>query len=347
MTIVRQLLGIPRDAAVFAEAAECLRGGGLVAFPTETVYGLGALALEEKAVARIFAAKGRPAADPLIIHIHEQAQVTELVTDFPPLAGLLAAEFWPGPLTLVLPKSEAVPAIVTAGGPTVALRVPSDERSRSLLLAVAAPLAAPSANRFGRISPTRAEHVLAELGGRIEMLLDGGPTGYGLESTVLDVTTTPARILRPGALTLEELRRVDPHIQLVDGDGGAEWDDTMRSPGQLPTHYAPRAALWLASGPRARELLAAECEGRRAAGQSVGWLYVEEDAELATRADESVLLGGEEDAEECARRLYHALRELDDRAVAVILARELPERGMGRAINDRLRRAARGRTRAD
>ncbi len=198
MTIVRQLLGIPRDAAVFAEAAECLRGGGLVAFPTETVYGLGALALEEKAVARIFAAKGRPAADPLIIHIHEQAQVTELVTDFPPLAGRLAAEFWPGPLTLVLPKSEAVPAIVTAGGPTVALRVPSDERARSLLLAVAAPLAAPSANRFGRISPTRAEHVLAELGGRIEMLLDGGPTGYGLESTVLDVTTAPARILRPG-----------------------------------------------------------------------------------------------------------------------------------------------------
>ena len=274
MTIVRQLLGIPRDAAVFAEAAECLRGGGLVAFPTETVYGLGALALEEKAVARIFAAKGRPAADPLIIHIHEQAQVTELVTDFPPLAGRLAAEFWPGPLTLVLPKSEAVPAIVTAGGPTVALRVPSDERSRSLLLAVAAPLAAPSANRFGRISPTRAEHVLAELGGRIEMLLDGGPTGYGLESTVLDVTTTPARILRPGALTLEELRRVDPHIQLVEGDGGAEWDDTMRSPGQLPTHYAPRAALWLASGPRAREHWQQNAKGGARPGKaSVGCMW--------------------------------------------------------------------------
>ena len=342
MTIVRSLLEIPRDAAVFAEAVECLRGGGLVAFPTETVYGLGALALDAGAVARIFVAKGRPSTDPLIVHIHEQAQVAELVTDFPPLAVRLAAKFWPGPLTLVLPKGEAVPAIVTADGPTVALRVPSDMRSQSLLRAVAAPLAAPSANRFGRISPTRAEHVLAELEGRIEMLLDGGPTGFGLESTVLDVTTTPARILRPGAVTLEELRHVDSHIQLAEGGGGVKWDEALRSPGQLPAHYAPQAELWLAAGPQARELLAAECESRRTAGQRVGWLYVEEDAKLAARADESILLGSEEDAGACARRLYHALRKLDDSAVAIILARVLPDRGLGRAINDRLRRAARG-----
>ena len=219
MTIVRQLLGIPRDVAVFAEAAECLRGGGLVAFPTETVYGLGALALEEKAVARIFAAKGRPAADPLIIHIHEQAQVTELVTDFPPLAELLAAEFWPGPLTLVLPKSEAVPAIVTAGGPTVALRVPSDERARSLLLAVAAPLAAPSANRFGRISPTRAEHVLAELRGRIEMLLDGGPDRLwsGIDGAGCDDDACPNPAAgRPHARGIAPRRPAYP-------DGGRGW----------------------------------------------------------------------------------------------------------------------------
>lgn len=344
MTIVRQVLTFPYDTVIFTEAAECLQRGGLVAFPTETVYGLGALALDASAVARIFSAKGRPLSDPLIVHIAERKQATELVSDFPRLANRLAAEFWPGPLTLVLPKSEAVPSIVTAGGPTVALRIPADERALSLLRAVGAPLAAPSANRFGRISPTRAEHVLAELGGRIDMLLDGGPTGHGLESTVLDVTIEPARILRPGAVTLEQLRRIDPYIRLLSEMGGADGAEAIRSPGQLPTHYAPQVPLWLASGPRATELLAAECQRRQEAGQRVGWLCLEEDAGPAASADVSALLGSGGDAAACARHLYHALRELDDRGVCVILAREIPDRGLGRAINDRLRRAAQGRS---
>ena len=346
MTIVRSLLEIPRDAAVFAEAAECCAAAsgrlpdGNSLWPRRARSGCKGGGADLRGQ--------RPTVDRSINRPHPRASASGRAGDrFPPLAVRLAAKFWPGPLTLVLPKSEAVPAIVTADGPTVALRVPSDVRSQSLLRAVAAPLAAPSANRFGRISPTRAEHVLAELEGRIEMLLDGGPTGFGLESTVLDVTTTPARILRPGAVTLEELRHVDSHIQLAEGGGGVKWDEALRSPGQLPAHYAPQAELWLASGPQARELLAAECESRRAAGQRVGWLYVEEDARLAARADESILLGSEEDVGACARRLYHALRKLDDSAVAIILVRELPDRGPGRAINDRLRRAARGRALPD
>ena len=340
MPIVKKLSGTADDAASYRAAAACLRGGGLVAFPTETVYGLGALALEEAAVARIFAAKGRPLADPLIVHIHDRAQIAELAQDFPPLAQRLAAAFWPGPLTMTLPKRAAVPDIVTAGGPTVALRLPADERALALLQAVAAPLAAPSANRLGRISPTRAEHVLAELGARIELLLDGGPAGYGLESTVVDLTTAPPRILRPGAITLEQLRRVAPDIALA---GAGKSDETLRSPGLLPAHYAPAAELWLAHGVNAAELLAAECAKRRAAGKSVGWLALTEDAALAAAADEIAWLGSERDAGECARRLYHALRRLDESGHDCLLARALPERGIGRAINDRLRRAARGR----
>lgn len=343
MTIVSQLLNFPYETELIQKAAACLAGGGLVAFPTETVYGLGALALDEHAVARIFTAKGRPVSDPLIIHLREPAQAAPLVADFPPLAERLASAFWPGPLTLVLPKSDLVPGIVTAGGGTVALRIPNHPVALVLLEAVGAPIAAPSANRFGRISPTRAGHVLTELGGRIEILLDGGPTGHGLESTVLDLTSIPPRILRPGAITWEELRRIEPGIEIGAVSSGADPAETLRSPGQMPAHYAPRTALWLESGPEAVERLAQECERLRQEDQRVGWLSLEEDQERAARADVSVSLGSEADPVRCARRLYHAMRELDESGTSVILARELPERGLGRAINDRLRRAARGR----
>ena len=343
VTIVSQLLNFPYETAVIQNAAACLGGGGLVAFPTETVYGLGALALDEQAVTRIFSAKGRPASDPLIVHLHEPAQVAPLVAEFPPLAERLASEFWPGPLTLVLPKSDRVPGNVTAGGTTVALRIPDHPVALALLEAAGAPIAAPSANRFGRLSPTRAEHVLAELGGRIEILLDGGPTGYGLESTVLDLTSKPPRILRPGAITWEQLQRIDARIQHGYGSQSNDPPKTLRSPGLLPAHYAPRTDLWLASGPRAADHLEQECQRRQREDQKVGWLLLKEDQDRAVMADEAVLLGSEADPVGCAQRLYHAMRALDESALSVILARELPERGLGRAINDRLRRAAQGR----
>ena len=343
MTIVRQLLNFPYETAVIQKAAACLGGGGLVAFPTETVYGLGALALDERAVARIFSAKGRPASDPLIVHLHETAQAAHLVAEFPPLAERLANEFWPGPLTLVLPKSDLVPGKVTAGGTTVAIRIPNHPVALALLAAVGAPIAAPSANRFGRISPTRAEHVLAELGGRIDILLDGGPTGYGLESTVLDLTSKPPRILRPGAITWEQLQRIDPRIERGDRSKSNDPTETLRSPGQLAAHYAPQTPVWLAPGPRAVDHLEQECQRRQLKDQEVGWLFLKEDQDRAAIADVAVLLGSEADPVGCAHRLYHAMRALDESELSVILARELPERGLGRAINDRLRRAAQGR----
>ncbi len=340
---VRRLWGDERDAPTLRAAAACLLDGGLVAFPTETVYGLGALALDEAAAARIFVAKGRPAEDPLIVHIHERRQIAGLVREIPPLAERLMDAFWPGPLTLVLAKSAAVPSIISAGGATVAIRLPAAASARAFLRAVGVPVAAPSANRFGRISPTRSEHVLAELGGRIDWLLDGGPTGYGLESTVVDLTQEPARILRPGAITLERLRRLSPEIQVARRENMSPSAVPLRAPGQLPAHYAPRTELRLLRGPAAQQRLARECHQHRAAGRRIGLLLLTEDEEgLASLADTAVELGSEQDLATCARSLYHQLRQLDERGLDIILARELPNWGLGRAINDRLRRAAAG-----
>src|SRR4051794_39087740 len=201
MTTVLALHAIPPDPADVAVAAAVLHRGGLVAFPTETVYGLGANALDAAAVARIFAAKGRPATNPLIVHVAAAEHVWSVAADWPAVAARLAERFWPGPLTLVLPKAAAVPDAVTAGGPTVAVRVPAHPVALALLRAAGVPLAAPSANRSTELSPTTAGHVLHGLGGRIDLVLDAGPTAGGIESTVLDVTTNPPRLLRPGLVT--------------------------------------------------------------------------------------------------------------------------------------------------
>ncbi|HKS71272.1 MAG TPA: L-threonylcarbamoyladenylate synthase, partial [Ktedonobacterales bacterium] len=202
----------PDDAAAIAEAAALLRAGRLVAFPTETVYGLGADATSAQAVEGIFAAKERPHSDPLIVHLAAAEELGRAAREVPELAGRLAARFWPGPLTLILPRAEAIPPIVAAGGSTVGVRVPSHPVARALIAAAGVPLAAPSANRFMHTSPTSAAHVLADLDGRIDCVLDAGPCTVGVESTVLDVTVTPPRILRPGGVTLEALRAVAPEI---------------------------------------------------------------------------------------------------------------------------------------
>jgi L-threonylcarbamoyladenylate synthase len=340
MSATTQILAA--DAAGIAAAAALLRAGGLVAFPTETVYGLGGDALNPDAVAAIFAAKGRPADDPLIVHLAAAADLPRVAAAIPPAALALAAALWPGPLTLILPRGPAVPRAVTAGGDTVAVRVPSHPVARALIAAAGTPLAAPSANRFGHTSPTDAAHVLADLDGRIAAVLDGGPTPIGVESTVLDLTTALPTLLRPGGVSLEELRAALGEVAL----GGRAAAGAMRSPGLLDRHYAPDSALWLAIGPAEAALawLRERAAAELAAGRRVGLLVPDEDAaRLAGLGADVEPLGPAADHGAVARRLYAALRALDARRPDVILARDLGESGLARAIGDRLRRAAAGR----
>jgi L-threonylcarbamoyladenylate synthase len=317
------------EASTIERAAAVLRGGGLVAFPTETVYGLGAHALDPAAVARIFAAKGRPANDPLIVHVAAVDQVYTLVRALPATARELARHFWPGPLTLVLPASAAVPRTVTAGLDTVAVRVPSHPVAHALLMAAALPVAAPSANLFSRPSPTRAAHVADDLDGRIDMILDGGATEVGLESTVLDLSSEFPTVLRPGAVSLDALRRVLSDVRLRDAHQPAGSPAAMASPGLLDRHYSPRAPLTLYEGDPA-----------------AAWTRLQEDAAAARGAGQQVGIAdfGGQDAAAVAARLYATLRELDASGVDLILARGVTTAdGLGPAIRDRLRRAAAGR----
>lgn len=343
------------EDTLLAEAVRRLRAGELVAFPTETVYGLGADAANPRAVARIFAAKGRPASDPLIVHVLGLADLEGWAAEVPAVACRLAEAFWPGPLTLVLPRGPRVPDIVAAGLDSVALRAPSHPVARALLAATGGPIAAPSANPFGRTSPTTAAHVLADLGGRIDLLLDGGPARLGLESTVVDCRTLPPRVLRPGGVTLEALRERVPGILAPGQDapdppdsGGPDAEAPPRSPGLLARHYAPRARLILVQGPpeAQREALAAGGEALLRRGLALGLLVAEEDgAVLATALPgaQVLTLGPRAADEVLAAGLFAALRALDALGVAIILAADFGEAGLALAIRDRLQRAAEGR----
>lgn len=357
--------------ASIARAGACLRAGGLVAFPTETVYGLGAHALDPAAVRRLFEAKGRPAEDPLIVHVASFEDVEELLgTDLEtgPYSRTrrLAARFWPGPLTMVLPKSRRVPDAVTAGLDTVAVRVPAHPVARALLEAAAVPIAAPSANRFSRPSPTSAAHVLQDLEGRIDFVIDGGPTDVGIESTVLDLTAPHPTVLRPGAVTLEMLREILPTVRIAGTDDVPRADGgragltvsgradlqaglagnvgARRSPGQMAKHYAPRAPLTLFSGDPegALDALVGQARLDVAEGRRVG--VIVPGAEAGRFAGLPVTIaesGAPGDPAAMAARLYAALRELDAAGVEVILVRDADgDEGLGRAIRDRLRRAA-------
>jgi L-threonylcarbamoyladenylate synthase len=330
------------DPVGIARAAEYLRRGGLVAFPTETVYGLGAHALDRRAVARLFAAKGRPATDPLIVHVAGLTDAATLVADVPDIAHALASRFWPGPLTLVLHRAPVVPLEVTAGLDTVAVRAPAHPVARALLDAAQLPIAAPSANLFSRPSPTRAAHVLEDLDGRIEMLLDAGPTRVGVESTVLDLTQDPPAVLRPGAVTLEDLWAILPHVASPTPAPAAR--GAMPSPGLLARHYAPRTPMTLYEGDAAgihRALLAAARDAL-AAGRRVGVLTTNEQSPIVRELPVVISeLGSERDPLGIAARLYAALRELDAAELDVILASDLPQMdGLWQALRDRLHRAA-------
>lgn len=328
---------VPATPEHITRAAEILRRGGLVAFPTETVYGLGANALDPDAVARLFAAKERPTADPLIVHLSGSEQLPLVARSVSPLDRTLAATFWPGPLTLVLPKQPQVPALVTAGLDTVAVRVPDHPVALALLVAAAVPVAAPSANRFGHTSPTTAQHVWHDLRERIDLILDGGPTPVGVESTVVDASTSPVRILRPGGIPAELLEAVVGPVTVVTSL--PETEAGLSSPGLLKTHYAPHAELVFVRGRAARRTLLAELRAAVQAGRRVGVLALDEDADVLERAGAIVYRLGN-DVTSVARHLYAGMRWLDAQGVDLILACEVGVGGLGLAICDRLTRAA-------
>jgi L-threonylcarbamoyladenylate synthase len=310
-------------------AAEVIRAGGLVAFPTETVYGLGADALSAAAVARIFEAKERPRGNPLIVHVADATALDEVAVRVTDRAREVVASFWPGPLTLVLDRAAAVPLITTGGLDTVAVRVPAHPVAQGLIRAAGRPLAAPSANRSGRPSPTRAPHVLEDLGGRIELILDGGSTSVGLESTVLDMTTEPPTLLRPGGVTLEQLEAHLGRVRLATGDDEA----AGRSPGLRFRHYAPRAKVVLIEAGAGEEAVASWLDG----GKSVA-LMAQRSVGLDRPGLRVRLMPV--DLEAYARELFEALRDLDATGVDAIFVEGIAEVGLGRAIMDRLRRAA-------
>lgn len=320
------------SASDIAEAARVLGAGGLVALPTETVYGLGANAEDPAAVARIFQVKGRPPTHPLIVHLAAAGQLAEWVEHVPPMARVLAERFWPGPLTLVLRRGRRVPLEATGGLETVAVRVPGHPVALALLSAFGGGVTAPSANRFGSVSPTTAAHVRSELGDAVDLVLDGGPCLVGIESTIVDVTGEVPSILRPGGVTREELEAALGRVLALDSTG------RIRVPGQHPSHYAPRARVVLV-GP---EKVVSEAEHAQEQGRRVGVFLPHGLSGAAVKAHAVVALP--ESMTDYARGLYGFLRELDLQGCDVIFASLPPEESLGLAIANRLRRAAGPRT---
>lgn len=302
-------------------AARLLRAGELVAIPTETVYGLAANAFDEAAVLQVFAAKQRPSFDPLIVHIGHRDDVGRVAKDLPPGAEALMDAFWPGPLTLVLPKRPEVPDLVTSGLDTVAVRMPAHPLTRKLLQLLDFPLAAPSANPFGYVSPTTAQHVAEQLGAKLPYILDGGPCEVGVESTIIGWEAGQWRLYRPGGIPSEAIEEVIGKV------GSAQEQILPVAPGMLESHYAPRKPVYVGDVP------ALMC---RFAGERIG--IISFCTEYPAHRCELLSEGG--DLSEAARNLFAVLRALDHTDCAVILAEVFPNEGLGRAINDRLRRAS-------
>jgi L-threonylcarbamoyladenylate synthase len=305
------------------KAAQIIQEGGLVAFPTETVYGLGADALNPLAVAGIFQAKNRPQFDPLIVHVADMRQAEILVARFPEKALRLIEKFWPGPLTLVLPKSSLVPDIVTSSLPTVAIRVPNHPMALELIRESGRPIAAPSANLFGQVSPTTAEHVRRSLGEKVDLILDGGPCVIGLESTVISFVGKEPVLLRPGGVPLEEIQALIGPVALDTGSG-----EKPLGPGQLLNHYAPRTPL-----------LFRDPSQPLPSGKKIGLLAFQNPSDPAPYFCVEVL-SEKGDLKEAAAGLFAALRRLDENNLDFILAHPMTPQGLGLAINDRLKRAS-------
>jgi L-threonylcarbamoyladenylate synthase len=323
------------DAGIIAEAVRVLRGGGLVAMPTETVYGLAARAFDEAAVARIYAAKGRPAHHPLIAHVEGEAQARALAASWPERASLVAKAFWPGPLTVVVDRASDVPAAVAGGGPSIAIRAPAHPVALALLHVLGEPVAAPSANRFQGLSPTTAEHVVKQLGDAVDLVLDAGPCEAGIESTVVDLRGARPRVLRPGALDLAALRRVLPDVEAPPTET-VRAGDARVSPGMEARHYAPRARLLLAdTWEEARRI----AYGLASTGARVGLVTHEK---RTTSVPEKQVLARTlpRDPAQYARLLYRTLHDLDDAGVDVIVVQGVPDDEAWWAVADRLRRGS-------
>src|SRR5437867_751088 len=318
------------DAEAGRRGADVIRAGGLVAFPTATVYGLGAGALSAAPVTRIFEAKERPRGNPLIVHVAGVDALEGVAAQVPARVQDIALRFWPGPLTLVLPRARAVPLMTTGGLETVAVRVPAHPVARALIHAASRPIAAPSANRSGRPSPTSAEHVREDLEGRIDIVLDGGPTPVGVESTVLDMTSEPPTLLRPGGVTLEQLESCLGEVRLLSGDDD---EAASRSPGLRFRHYAPRARIVLIEPGTGERAVMSWLEAGKAVALMVQRAVSLERPGLTVKSMPA-------DSEGYARELFGVLRELDSRGVDAIFVEAIAEEGLGRTVMDRLRRAS-------
>ena len=318
------------------QAANTLRNGEVVAFPTETVYGLGADARNEAAVAKIFAAKGRPADNPLIVHVHDKSQIQQYVTDIPAKAEVLINTFMPGPLTVILPVNGTIASNVTAGLSTVGIRIPDHPIARRLMEECRLPLAAPSANKSGKPSPTTADHVYHDLNGKIAGILDGGATGVGVESTVIDMTRETPIILRPGGVTQEEIEQA---IGKVDISDSARVNSQPKAPGMKYNHYEPNAPLYMIEGDH--NFFQEQIQREQQLGNKVGILVSDELSSLL-KADERYACGSISDLKEIAKHLYYGLRFFDGTDVDIIFAQPYIRKGMGQAIMNRLDKAATG-----
>lgn len=330
------------DKNLINEAANIIRTGGIVAFPTETVYGLGANGLDEEAVKNIYKAKGRPSDNPLILHISTINDLYPLVEEIPSLANVCMDRFWPGPLTIIFKKSRVVPNIITAGLDTVAIRMPDNKIAKELISQSGVPIAAPSANLSGKPSPTRGIHVIQDMMGKIEMIIDGGDTGVGLESTVLDLSTEIPTILRPGGITLEELREVIPNV--IQDRSITNKEETPKSPGQKYRHYAPNAEMILYTGDVEKIVEEIRRTSKKLIndGKIVGIMATEETKD--NYIEGNILVSGSRlKRETIAHDLFDILRCFDELNVDIILAEGVSFDNIGMAIMNRMVKAASGK----
>lgn len=332
------------DYNLLEEAVNIIKEGRLVVFPTETVYGLGANGLDERAAEKIFAAKGRPQDNPLILHVYSIDQIKDLVEDIPDIAKVCIEKFWPGPLTILFKKSNKVPEIITAGLDTVAIRMPENKIALELIRLSNTPIAAPSANISGRPSPTSAKHVIEDLSGKVDMIIDGGDTGIGLESTVLDLSGDIPMILRPGGVTEEDLRKIISNITIDSSI--IKSDDTLvpKSPGQKYRHYAPKSEMILFSGEVARivDIIIAYTKEYSEAGKKVGIMCTDETID-SYKEGLIISLGSRENKETIAHNLFNTLRLFDEADVDIILAEGVDLSNLGTAIMNRMMKAASGK----
>lgn len=362
-TMIKRIDASNMASSDFKEAAELLRNGKLVAFPTETVYGLGGNAFDSTASKKIYAAKGRPSDNPLIVHISCFEELPALVREIPDAARALADRFWPGPLTMILNKSDRIPKETTGGLDTVAIRMPSHSIANRLIKEAGIPIAAPSANASGRPSTTKAEHVIEDLSGRIDMIIDGGSSDIGLESTIVDLTVSPALILRPGYITIEMLKEVIPDIEYDKAVLKRMRDDSIvaKAPGMKYRHYAPKGELTIFEGDseKVQGAILREAEGKLTEGYNVGILSSDElaagyeplkkymraagnDKDGSETKNNLYIreVGSRENESEIASGLFDALRFFDEAGAEYIYAEAFDEGGIGQAIMNRLMKAA-------